>query len=197
MVQDIDKILEDLTGQYDENMQKINELTAQGLDEEAWLYRKQNERLSYIINQLLSWKQVLGEPIIIPIAFQEPGQPPPTFPPVLGQPQVSPECAPGYVKDQYGNCVPRGVVGITPAPHGFFGVVRQPTLFLAGERGPETVSIVPQGQGRRAQPVTPIFNFMFPDAKFSTELDVENAFRKAMNSMVAELMAQGLWTMEA
>ena len=34
---------------------------------------------------------------------------------------------------------------ITPAAHGFEGVVAKPRLFLAGERGPETVSIRPSG----------------------------------------------------
>ena len=44
-----------------------------------------------------------------------------------------------------------GVGGILPikAQHGFQGVVRQPTLFLAGEAGEERVSVTPTRGGSR------------------------------------------------
>ena len=40
---------------------------------------------------------------------------------------------------------------LVPAAQGFSGRVVKPTLFLAGEAGPEQVDIVPQGQGRQGE----------------------------------------------
>jgi TP901 family phage tail tape measure protein len=46
--------------------------------------------------------------------------------------------------------------GIVPAARGFNGMVSRPTLFLAGEAGPEQVNITPEGSGASGGPVVHI-----------------------------------------
>jgi hypothetical protein len=52
-----------------------------------------------------------------------------------------------------GSTKDKTVSGVKKAATGFSGLVTQPTLFLAGERGPETVNIAPVQAGARSGPL--------------------------------------------
>ncbi|MEM3579476.1 MAG: hypothetical protein QXL54_04575 [Candidatus Bathyarchaeia archaeon] len=57
MVDDINDYIEDLTRIYQSNVEKINELTAQGLTAEAAIYERMNAEIMAKIEQLEAWKR--------------------------------------------------------------------------------------------------------------------------------------------
>jgi hypothetical protein len=54
------------------------------------------------------------------------------------------------------------VIRAVAAAKGYDGMVSKPTLFLAGEAGPESVSITPRGQSPQGGPVSLVQNFYGP-----------------------------------
>jgi TP901 family phage tail tape measure protein len=130
MVDDINGYLNKLQDQYDENIKKINDLTAKGLDKEAALYAAQNQEILAKMQQLQAWKEQLIKPGIIPLTVTVSGvsQAQATLSSLTSAPTIEQLQAAGYIKMQGG------------------GIVEKPTLAVLGEKGPEAV--VPLGRNK-------------------------------------------------
>jgi TP901 family phage tail tape measure protein len=138
MVDDIDGYLDKLQDQYDENIKKINDLTAKGLDKEAALYTAQNQDILAKMQQLAAWKEQLIKPGIIPLTVSVTGvtQAQATLTSLTSAPTIEQLQAAGYIKMKEG------------------GIVEKPTLAVLGEKGPEAV--VPLGRNKTLTSREPI-----------------------------------------
>jgi hypothetical protein len=206
MVSDIDGYLEELQGQYDENTEKINELVAAGLDEEAALYEEQNNEILAKMQQLQAWKEQLIQKGVISIEFNvdsasqnaaqnavnnllnKSGASAAVTITTSGTQQAKTVLTTGGFTSAQGG---KGVV--TPFQEG--GIVTRPTLALIGEHGPEAVvplggGTTPEAFGVGAKPIQ--ISIDFHDNDISGELDKRELMQDVGFRLVNELRRQGL-----
>ena len=198
MVSDIDGYLEELQGQYDENTEKINELVAAGLDEEAALYEEQNNEILAKMQQLQAWKEQLIQKGVISIEFNvdsasqnaaqnavnnllnKSGASAAVTITTSGTQQAKTVLTTGGFTSAQGG---KGVV--TPFQEG--GIVTRPTLALIGEHGPEAV--VPLGS---REPAQIIINPTINNPVISSQVDANKLLQDIGLETVSLLRMKGV-----
>ena len=205
MVEDIDGYLEDLWDQYSENFSKIYNAEVHGQRDLAELYRKQNEEILAKMEQLQAWKEQIIElgntPVEVDTSQAEDA--------LTNLTNITTGAVTSMVlteEDQkaletlinkrtetptISTQQAKGTITYTPMQEGGAGIVKKPTLFLAGENGPEAFAFGSPEQLNR-EPTSIVINPTVNNPVISSEVDVDRLLQDMGFRLVEELRRQGL-----